>query len=67
MKNQFVGNGAIFITSFNAFQKSKCRISGRIGLFEMPQEKSYEIDSKHDIFIVEKLLKKWYYEKFKKN
>ena len=58
MKNQFVGNGAIFITSFDAFQKNKCRISGRIGLFEMPQEKSYEIDSKHDIFIVEKLLKK---------
>ena len=58
ISNQFIENGAIYITKYNCFKKSKCRISGRIGLFEMPQEKSYEIDSKHDIFIVEKLLKK---------
>ena len=58
MKSQYVGNGAIFITTHTAFQKSKCRISGKIGFYEMPLERSYEIDSNHDLFIVDKLLKK---------
>ena len=57
-KSQYVGNGAIFITTHTAFQKSKCRISGKIGFYEMPLERSYEIDSNHDLFIVDKLLKK---------
>lgn len=56
MKTQYVGNGAIFITTYSAFQKSKCRISGKIGIYKMSQEQSYEVDSKHDLFILEKLL-----------
>jgi len=57
MKNQYIGNGAIYIFTYNAFQKSKCRIFGKIGIYEMPPELSYEIDSKHDLSLVRHILK----------
>ena len=56
MKNQYVGNGAIFISTLRSFQKSKSRISGKIGIYEMSQDLSYEIDSKHDLSIIKSLL-----------
>lgn len=47
--NQFIENGAIYITKYQAFKKSKCRISGKIGLYEMPVELSVDIDTKSDL------------------
>jgi len=47
--NQFIENGAIYITKYSSFKKSKCRISGKIGFFEMPQELSIDIDTKLDL------------------
>jgi CMP-N,N'-diacetyllegionaminic acid synthase len=49
MNDQFIENGAIYITKYNAFKKSHCRISGKIGLFEMPKELSIDIDNKLDL------------------
>ena len=57
MKNQFVENGAIYITKNTFFTKSKCRISGKIGIFKMSEEDSIEIDSLNDLFIAEQILK----------
>jgi len=57
MKNQFIENGAIFVTKNSSFKKTKCRISGKIGIYEMPEKLSYQIDSYDDIFIIERLLK----------
>jgi len=56
--NEFIENGAIYITNYESFQKSHCRISGRIGLYIMPEEISLEIDSTNDLFLAEQLLKK---------
>ena len=47
--NQFVENGAIYVTKYSAFKNSKCRISGRIGFFEMDKELSIDIDTKSDL------------------
>jgi len=47
--NQYVENGAIYVTKYSAFKKSKCRISGKIGFFEMPKELSIDIDTKSDL------------------
>jgi len=58
MKKEFIENGAIYITKYSSFKKTNCRISGKIGLFEMPQELSYEVDSKNDLFIIEQILKR---------
>lgn len=56
--NEFIENGAIYITSYESFQKTHCRISGRIGLYIMPEELSLEIDSSYDLFLAEQLLNK---------
>ena len=58
MNDQFIENGAIYITKYDAFKKSKCRISGKIGLFEMPKELSIDIDSKLDLIRADQVLKK---------
>lgn len=58
MKNQFVENGAIYITKFSSFKKSKCRISGKIGLYEMSKEASIDIDTKDDLISAKTALKK---------
>lgn len=57
MKNQFVENGAIYITKNNLFNKTHCRISGKTGVFEMSEELSLQIDSKHDVLFAEQILK----------
>lgn len=51
-----VENGAIYCTTKAALQKSKCRISGDIGMIEMPEDSYTEIDSVTDSNIVENLL-----------
>lgn len=57
-KNQFIENGAIYITNFSSFQKSKCRISGKIGIYEMPEEYSIDIDTNQDLKKVRNFFKK---------
>lgn len=52
-----VENGSFFITSKEAFLKSHCRISGKIGLYEMPEIAYHEVDEPSDWLIVEALLK----------
>ena len=58
MRNQFCENGAIYITKYLAFKKTKSRLSGKIGLYEMPEYLSLQIDSKFDLFLIEQILKK---------
>ena len=57
MNNQFIENGAIYITKYNTFKKSHCRISGKIGLYEMPKELSIDIDNKLDLVEANKKIK----------
>lgn len=55
-EGNLVENGAIYCTTKEALQKSECRISGDIGVIEMPEDSYSEIDSVVDWDIVEKLL-----------
>jgi N-acylneuraminate cytidylyltransferase len=57
MNDQFIENGAIYITKYSAFKKSHCRISGKIGLFEMEQKVSIDIDTRSDLLKANQLLK----------
>lgn len=57
VKNQYIENGAIHITKYKSFMKNKCRLSGKIGIYEMPEHISFEIDSIYDLKIAEFLLK----------
>lgn len=58
VNNQFVENGAIYITKYRAFKKNKCRISGKIGMYEMPEEMSIDIDTKLDLLKANQIMKK---------
>ena len=52
----FVENGAFYITSRLNLIHSGLRYSGKTGIFEMPFSRSFQVDSKDDIKIVEFLL-----------
>ncbi|MFK7872415.1 MAG: HAD hydrolase family protein [Oligoflexales bacterium] len=58
-------NGAIYLTTSQAFQQSQTRISGRISLHYMHPNTAFEIDEPEDWFIVENLLQRQ--EKNKEN
>lgn len=51
-----IENGAVYVTTKEAFLTSKNRVSGTIGLVKMPEESLVEIDSLSDWDIVENLL-----------
>lgn len=51
-----IENGAVYITTLNALQKSKNRVGGKIAVVEMSQEALYEIDTEQDWIIAEELL-----------
>ncbi|MHA1969666.1 MAG: HAD-IIIA family hydrolase [Candidatus Hodarchaeales archaeon] len=49
-------NGAFYITDRETLISTQCRLGGKIGILEMPEETSIEIDELNDWKIVEKLL-----------
>ena len=53
---QYRENGSIYLTKTEKFLENSCRISGRIGLFEMEQIESYEIDTQVDWILNESLM-----------
>jgi YrbI family 3-deoxy-D-manno-octulosonate 8-phosphate phosphatase len=55
-EGQLVENGALYITSRDRLLSTRCRISGRIAGYEMPEETYYEMDEPSDWGIVEGLL-----------
>ncbi|HPN13927.1 MAG TPA: N-acylneuraminate cytidylyltransferase [Spirochaetota bacterium] len=55
----FVENGAFYITSRERLMETGCRISGRIGLHEMPEYTYYEIDEPADWTIMEQLKRRY--------
>jgi N-acylneuraminate cytidylyltransferase len=57
INEQFLENGAIYITKYNLFKKTKCRISDKIGIFKMNEFDSIEIDTPFDLLHAQLILK----------
>jgi N-acylneuraminate cytidylyltransferase len=53
---KYVENGALYITTREALLKSRCRYSGKIGILEMPQSRSFQIDTQDDLDLITKLI-----------
>jgi YrbI family 3-deoxy-D-manno-octulosonate 8-phosphate phosphatase len=53
----FVENGAFYITTRKQLLKSQCRISGKIGIYEMDEATYFEIDEPADWEIMEMIQK----------
>jgi len=51
-----VEKGAFYITSKGALEKTKCRISGNMAYYKMPDETYFELDEPSDWIIIEQLL-----------
>ncbi len=54
----FMENGAFYINTVANIQKDKNRLSGNIGLYEMPEYTAFEIDEPDDWIIMEQLMNK---------
>lgn len=51
-----VENGAFYINTRKNLLRDKCRLSGRVGTYEMEEESYFEIDEPSDWLIIESLL-----------
>lgn len=52
MKKRFRENGSIYVFETNILEKEECRLGGRIGIHEMPETHSLEIDTPEDLRII---------------
>ena len=50
-------NGAFYVTSRQVLESSRCRLGGKIGIFEMPEDTAVEIDELDDWDAVSRMLK----------
>lgn len=55
---ELMENGAFYINRIGNILESKNRLSGKIGIYEMPEYTSIEIDEEDDWLVVENLMRK---------
>ncbi len=51
-------NGAFYVTRRTLLEESHCRLGGKIGIYEMPEDTALEIDEPHDWLLISDLLQK---------
>ena len=56
MKEQYIENGAFYITTKEQFLKSGIRYGGKRGIVKMPFDRSFQVDTYEDLEIIKKLL-----------
>jgi CMP-N-acetylneuraminic acid synthetase len=56
--DQFLENGALYVMKTVDFIKNRFRFFGKTVMYQMPEERSFEIDEPVDLVIAEALLKK---------
>lgn len=57
LEPEFLENGSIYIFKPWVLKEKNNRLGGKVSLYLMPEETSFEIDSAFDFFIVESLMK----------
>lgn len=57
-KGWVMENGAFYITKKDILRDQKCRLGGRIGVYEMPYDTSIELDEPEDWKVVESIIYK---------
>ena len=58
-KGTLIENGAIYINSVKNIKENKNRISGKIGIYRMPEYTSIELDEELDWIIAENIMNKY--------
>ena len=57
-EGQLMENGAIYVSSVENIVRDKNRLSGKIGIYEMPEYTAIEIDEEDDWLMAEMIMKK---------
>ena len=57
MEKQYLENGSFYFTKTDIFYSTGCRLAGKIGIYEMGENSSIEIDEPDDWMNAEKLFK----------
>ena len=57
IKKYFIENGAVYVTKYSSLKKFNNYVCGKVGLYEMPQHLSLEIDSYFDLFLAQQIFK----------
>lgn len=57
-EGQWMENGAFYINTVKNIKQFKNRLSGKIGIYEMPEYTAFEIDEEDDWLVLEKLMSK---------
>ena len=55
-EEQYRENGSLYITTRAGLMDSKSRLSGKVGMYVMPQSRSFEIDSIEDLEFIDRYL-----------
>jgi len=55
---EYIENGSIYVFRNKIFEKSNNRICGKIGIYPMPYEYSFEIDTDFDLWLCEQIIKR---------
>ena len=53
----YLENGSFFIFNKSKFKKNNCRMFGKIGIYVQDSYKSFQIDEKEDLIILESIMK----------
>ena len=56
MPQEYIENGSIYVFRTGVFLEEGHHICGRIGVYEMPREYSFEIDDSFDFWLCEKIM-----------
>ena len=55
---EYIENGSIYVFTKDSFEKTKNRTSGKKGIYIMPYEHSFEVDSPFDLWLCEHIIKR---------
>lgn len=55
VKQEFVENGALYVLRPESLRQNNLRFGRRNGVYVMPLERSFQIDTEEDVYLVEKL------------
>lgn len=58
MAPQFRENGSIYIMKAAGLRKHRCRLFGRIALYEMDQARSFQVDTEEDFALIEAMMQR---------
>lgn len=55
---EYIENGSIYVFTKKSFDKTKNRTSGKKGIYIMPYEYSFEVDSQFDLWLCEQIIRR---------